>query len=117
MAKIRDDWKAFKKNHPDFEKHLTKKMDLGPHLDAFEKAEQDIEQHLRAITQQFNLALTAARGIGAALPVYQKAVKEASKTDKSIEGDFKKVGLDSLKDRLEAMKEITFAAGKLEKVK
>lgn len=117
MAKLRDNWKAFKKNHPDFEKSLKKKMDLGPHLDAFEKAEDEIDALVRSVSKQFDLALSATRGIAQALPEYQKAAKEAAKTDKTIESDFKKVGFDDLGKRLEAMKDITLAAGKLEKLR
>lgn len=90
--RMRQEWQAFKKAHPDFEKSRNFKSDVGPQLDKFEQAVDRYfaleEAALAKLTSQRQQVAKIGNAVGAALKGYEAVVKELEAADNTIRRDF-----------------------------
>jgi hypothetical protein len=91
---LRKDWQDFKKDHPDFEKHKNFKSDVGPQIDKYIKATDEVDKAVAELTKQVRDMFKQAASITAALKGYEKVVKQVKAQDKTIEDDFRKLNFD-----------------------
>jgi len=91
MAKWRTLWQAFKKEFPDFEGNKRYKADVGPQMDDFEKACQDLNQRVGEVVKAFKEAQSIGKSLESAVKGYSEIVKELAKADKNIAKEFERV--------------------------
>ena len=97
-SNLRKMWQDFKKNHPDFEKHKNFKSDVGPQIDKFSKATDEINEVYRELKKELDGMFKQAKSIGAALKGYEQIVKQLKAQDKTIEADFHSLGFDDFEN-------------------
>lgn len=114
MGELHDKWKAYKKNHPAFDKAKKPQADLGKQLDILEKAEREIYLHFRAISPHVTTAMSAIVNIHKIAQVYRKVAEQLVGTDKTVLTDFDKVGLGEMSKRLDQVKDMGMAAAKFQ---
>lgn len=89
---LRQQWQAFKKAHPDFEKSKNFKSDVGPQLDKFDQARDQYAALKHAAQEKLNSkaqeVVKLGTSVGSALKGYEAVVKELEASDKTIRRDF-----------------------------
>jgi hypothetical protein len=92
-SRLRQEWQAFKKAHPDFEKSKNFNSDVGPQFDQFDKARTEFDALRSAAEQKLSAKAKEVVKLGmsldAALKGYEAVVKELEATDRTIRADFR----------------------------
>jgi len=92
MAGWRSEWQQFKKQYPDFEQSKFFKSDVGPQMDSYEKACDELKKGLAALTKRFDAAEKAGKSLLGALTGYGAVLKELEKKgNKTVSHDFGRV--------------------------
>jgi len=89
MAGWRSEWQQFKKRNPDFEQSTLFKSDVGPQMDSYEKACDELRKGVAALIKRFDEAEKTGKSLLGALKGYGAIIKELEKKgNKTVNGDF-----------------------------
>jgi len=88
----RSKWQSFKKQYPDFEKSKFFKSDVGPQMERYEKACDELIKSLDAMETRISDVEKMGKSLVSALKGYGAAIEELEKKgDKGIGRAFKDV--------------------------
>ena len=89
MAGWRSEWQQFKKRNPDFEQSKFFKSDVGPQMDSYEKACDELVKDLAALIKRFDEVEKTGKSLLGALTGYGAVLKELEKKgNKTVGSDF-----------------------------
>jgi len=99
---------------PTSNKHKNFKSDVGPQIDKFVKATDEVDKIAAELAKEASDMFKQAMSITAALKGYEQIVKQLKTQDKTIEADFRNLGFDDFGHsgwvaRYSWVKEITMA--------
>lgn len=111
VSALRNEWREFKKNHPEFEKSKSFKSDIGPQLDKLDGTLSDGKKKLGELTGCVTEFIKIAESVDAGLHGYKAAAKQIQDAgkDKNIAADienFLKENADRLRTARNILQEL-----------